>query len=172
MTAPDPIEAELEKPENRSYRQMVERVRLYMRDYGPLNRLVKNQESSTRDIVNALEMTIDDINSTPPPRVKTLDQMLAVGWGPLVVLGTTLSLLRTVALVHIRNHLPFNDGGMATGGLHDRYGPMLQWVSLNEGRYENLKKQVKVSDNLSAMMGSSPSGVPSEYSLLGGSSRF
>jgi hypothetical protein len=169
---PDPVDALLAAPENKSYAAMVERVRAFLRDYAELNRLIEGVESKERDLLFAISFTIDDINSTPPPLVKSLDQMLFGGWGPLIVIGSVLTILRSVALVHIRNNLKFNDGGVMTGGLSDRAAEIQGWIAQNEGRYENLKQRVKISANLTEMMGTRPSGLPSEYALVHGLGRF
>lgn len=169
---PESPEKLLESPENKSYAIMVERVRAFLRDYKELNRLIEGVESKERDILFAISLTMDDINSTPPPLVKSLDQMIAAGWAPLIVIGSVLTILRSVALVHIRNNLSFNDGGLMTGGLSDRANAIEQWIGQNEGRYENLKQRVKVSANLSEMMGVRPSGLASEYALVHGLGRF
>lgn len=169
---PDSTESYLAKPENRSYAVMVERVRSFLRDYEAINRLIKGEESKDRDILFAVTYAIDDINSTPPPLVKSLDQMVASGWGPLIVLGTVITILRSVSLHYIRNNQQFNDGGLVTGGLSDKAPAIQAWINQNEGRYENLKQRVKISANQAEMMGSRPVGLPSEYSLVHGLGRF
>lgn len=163
MPTPDPVEALLAKPE---YAMLAERVRAFMRDYGPVNRMTDGNESSPRDVAYAITAAIDDINGTPPPLEFTVEQMIRNKWAGLIVLGAVLHLLRSVTLVHIRNHLPFNDGGLMTGGLSDRAPAIQGWISQNEGRYENYKNRAKQSANLAGMLGRAPSGVPSEYALI------
>lgn len=169
---PESFEEFLRLPANRSYAVLVERVRAFMRDHVELNRLVEDFESSDRDLFLGITMAIDDINSTPPMLTKSLDQMMASGWGSLLVIGSVLNVLRSVTLVYIRNNLSFNDGGLMTGGLSAKAPEIQDWIARNEGRYENLKQKVKVAANLSEMMGGGPLGLPSEYTLVHGLARY
>lgn len=168
-TPPDPIDTLIEDPK---FAPLIQRVRHFMRDYEELNRLVKGVESSPRDVAAAIMFTVDDINMTPPPITRSLVQMVQVNWTGLIILGATIHLLRSLSLHYMRNDLKFNDGGLMTGGLSDRAPAYQQWISQMEPKYENYKTRTKVSANIADMMGVSPSGVPSEFSLVHGYRSF
>lgn len=168
-TPPDPID-DLVKDER--YHWLIQRVRHFMRDYEELNRIIAGQESSDRDIAMSIMFTVDDLNMTPPPLNKTLDQMIQAKWTGLIVYGAVIRLLESLILHYDRNFLPFNDGGLMTSGLSDKSARLQAWVNQQKAWYENYKTRVKVSANINEMMGISPSGVPSEFSLVHGYRSF
>ncbi|NMC34689.1 MAG: hypothetical protein GYA36_19880 [Veillonellaceae bacterium] len=165
---PDPILDLLQQPE---YQGICLRIRQFMRDYAELNRLCDGYESSDRDILLAVVLTIDDINMTPPMITRTIKQMLDGGWAPLIVVGAVLWLLRSLYLHYTRNDIPFNDGGLMTNGLSAKAPAIQAWIDRVAPLYENQKKNAKIAANLAGMMAITPSGVPSEFSLVHGLGR-
>lgn len=168
---PVPADPVLEMLQIAEYRALAHRVRQFGRDYAELNRLNEGQESSDRDILLALALTIDDINMTPPMIKSTLQEMVYNGWAPLLVIGAWLNLLRSLYLHYTRNDIPFNDGGLMTNGLSAKAPALQAFIDRLAPLYENTKKQVKVALNLASMMNITPSGVPSEFSLIHGLGR-
>jgi hypothetical protein len=168
-TTPEPYVELLKVP---VYAAMVARVRNFIRDYEPINRLLHKQENSDRDMLFAISWAIDDINGTPPPIMKDLAQMVQSRWAPLVTLGAAIYLMRSVGMHYIRNDLPFNDGGVMTNGLSAKWPAIQSWLREIEAEYQNQKNRAKVAANLQEMMGHSPSGVPSEFAIVHGLERF
>ena len=165
---PDPINEMLQKP---VYRALVHRIRQFNRDYAELNRIVEGQESSDRDILLAVALAVDDINMTPPMIRFSPEEMIQNGWAPLLVIGATLNLLRSLILHYQRNDLPFNDGGLMTNGLSAKAPALTAFIDRTAPLFENSKKQIKVAMNLASMMNITPSGVLSEFSLVHGLGR-
>lgn len=172
MTTPtttDPWDDLLKQPE---YAALVLRVRNFLRDYWQINRLIKGDEHKDRDILFAVSYAVDDINSTPPPIVKTVPEMIHIGWAGLIILGASIYLMRSVGMHYIRNNLPFNDGNLQTAGLSAKWPEIVSWLDRIDAAYENKKKLCKVSANLAGMMSMSPVGVSSEFAIVHGLERF
>ncbi len=141
--------------------QFIGTVRLYMRDYAVLNRLIAGEEHSDRMIAWAVIDTIDDFNSTPPITNYTL---LNFPSSSLLVRGTTVNLLQSVGLLMTRNQLNFSDGGLQVS-VSDK-APLIQsWIQMLSNGYEEKKKQLKIALNLEGGWGG---GVHSEYKWING----
>jgi hypothetical protein len=134
----------------------VNQVRLYLRDYPELNRLIAGVENSNRQIVWAVMDTLDEFNTTPP------FTRFGVGDFPsrhLLLRGTVISLLESVGLLQTRNHLAFNDGGIQVG-INDKTPFIQSWLNLFKQSYEDKKIKLKVAYNIESGWGG---GVYSEY---------
>lgn len=137
--------------------QMVSTVRMYLRDYPELNRLVQGEEHSNRLIAWAIVDAIDDFNASPPHI------------GPfglsnfpsrsLLIRGTVINLLESLGLLMTRNHLTFSDGGIQAG-VSDKTPLIQSWIALLTNRYEEKKRQIKIAMNIEGAWGG---GVHSEY---------
>lgn len=135
---------------------LVQAVRLYMRDFPELNRLINGEESSNRQIVWAIMDTLDDFNTTPP------FTGFGVGTFPsksLLVRGVAITLLESVGLLQTRNHLSFSDGGIQVG-INDKTPYIQSWLQLLKNSYEEKKQRLKVSYNIESAWGG---GIHSEY---------
>lgn len=137
--------------------QLINTVRLYLRDYPELNRLIRGEEHSDRMIAWAIFDAIDDWNSTPP-----LIPPAQLGSFPsksLLLRGTVIALLESVGLLMTRNHLTFSDGGIQVG-VSDKTPLIQSWLQLIGNRYEEKKQRLKIAINIELGWGQ---GVHSEY---------
>lgn len=142
--------------------EMVAYVRMYMRDFPELNRLIKGQESSPRQIAWAIVDTMDDWASTPPflgvPSISSFPSK------HLLCRGAVIALLEGIALLQTRNHLTFSDGGLTvTVGTPQL---ILQYLSMMKQSYEEKKARFKASQNIEMAMDGA--GTYSEYFVING----
>lgn len=137
--------------------QLVNTVRLFLRDYPELNRLIRGEEHSDRMIMWAIFDAIDDWNSTPPliPRV-SLSNFPSKS---LLLRGTVIGLLESVGLLMTRNHLTFSDGGIQVG-VSDKTPLIQSWIQMLGNRYEEKKAKLKIAMNIELGWGQ---GFHSEY---------
>lgn len=138
---------------------LVNTIRLYLRDYPELNRLIDGEESSNRQIVWAIIDTLDDFNTEPPFTNYSLDNFPSMS---LLVRGSACSLLESIGLLQTRNHIQFNDGGIQVG-INDKTPFIQSWLQLFRNSYEDKKKKIKVAMNIENAWGGS---VSSEYVLV------
>ncbi len=142
-------------------RQFVGLVRMFMRDYPELNRLIQGHEHSDRLIAWAIVDAVDDFNTTPPI---TNYGLINFPSRHLLLRGATISLLESLGLLQTRNHLSFSDGGIQVG-VSDKT-PMIQsWLQMHSNKYEQKKKELKISLNIEGGWGG---GVHSEYNWANG----
>ncbi len=137
--------------------QLINTIRLYLRDYKELNRLIQGVENSDRMIMWAIADTIDDWNSTPPliPAI-SLENVPSKS---LLVRGCVIALLESVGLLMTRNHLTFSDGGIQVG-VSDKTPLIQSWLQLLGNRYEEKKQKLKIAINIERGWGQ---GLHSEY---------
>lgn len=89
-------------------RSLVRRVRTKMRDFPELNTLIDREENSVEMILDAIDVTLERVNHTPPPvgffsaRNVRLDLMMD---------GIISELLESAAILLFRNNLSFSTGG-------------------------------------------------------------
>lgn len=136
--------------------QMVNQIRLFIRDHVEVNRLIKGVESSNRQIVWAISDTLDDFNTTPP------FTQFGIGNFPskhVLIRGVVATLLESVGMLQTRNHLSFSDGGLQVG-VSDKTPFIQSWIQLLRGQYEEKKNRLKVAYNIESGWGR---GVHSEY---------
>jgi len=146
-----------------SLHEFVKDVRLYLRDFPELNRLISGEESSDRMIAWAVIDALDDINNSPPLISKY--QIENFPYRSLLLRGTVLSLLESVGIFQTRNQLSFSDGGIQVGA-SDK-GPMLmQWINLLRGTYEDKKLKWKIAVNIQKAF--TGDAIVSDYYFLGG----
>ena len=140
----------------------IEAVRNFMRDFAELNLLIQGEESSDRMITWATQDFLSDFNGTPPFTGYGLNELAVRNLQHLCVRGTVITLLQSVMLLQIRNHLPFSDGGMSVE--INGKAPMIQaTLQLLQSAYEQNKRQVKTALNIEQLLDSGPSGVHSDY---------
>lgn len=148
------------------FNAFIQTVRLFMRDYPQLNRLIKGEESSDRMIAWAILDFLSDFSTTPPPLGNfTLDDLFERGYQHLALRGTVTALLQSIGLLVTRNSLAFADGGMQVN--LDKTPQIMGWTRDFMAKYEQLKVQVKVSMNISNLLGPAQ-GVFSEYYFVNG----
>jgi hypothetical protein len=142
-------------------RRFVANVRLFMRDYQELNRLIKGNETNPRMMMFALVDTLTDFNTTPPLIGEfSLDQIPA----SILLRGVVKHVLESVSLLQMRNHLDVSDGGVQVG-ISNKSPLMMNFLQYFLNHYEQQKLKWKVAKNIEMAFGY---GVSSEYDNLGG----
>lgn len=143
-------------------RSFVQMVRLYLRDFPELNRLVAGEESVDRQIAWAVLDAISDFNGTPP-MIGTfdLDYLLSINQQHLLLRMTVTSLLESVALLQTRNHLNYSNGAINVG-VNDKTPLIMNWLQYFKGSSEQMKLRVKTQLNIQQIMGPTEYGVHSE----------
>jgi hypothetical protein len=141
----------------------VQLVRLYLRDFTELNRIVSGEESSDRQILWAILDALSDFNGTPPflgPYM--LEDMLANNQQALILRMTVISLIESVGLLQTRNHINYSNGGISVG-VNDKTPMLMNWLQYFKATTEQMKQRVKVALNINGILGPSNAGVMSEY---------
>lgn len=150
-----------------TFNSFIQTVRLFMRDHPQLNRLIKGEESSDRMIAWAILDFLSDFAGTPPPLgYYTLDALLGMHMQAFAVRGTAVALLQSVGMLMTRNQLSFSDGGISVG-VNDKTPQLMGWIRDFQSKYEQQKVQIKVSQNITQILGSF-SGQHTEYFFVNG----
>lgn len=136
----------------------VQEVRLYMRDFPELNRLIEGEESSDRMILWAVIDALEDFNASPPPITFTFDEI------PKSILryAVVTTLLESVILLSARNSLAYSDGGINVN--LDKTPLLMQLREMMRGTYEMRRDKFKVAQNIARCY----DAAPSEYMVLSG----
>lgn len=146
-----------------TFRDFVQAVRFYMRDFAELNRLVAGEESSDRQIAWAVLDALSDFNGTPPfIGDMTIEGMIGSGQQALLLRMTVIAVIESVALLQTRNHINYSNGGI-TVGVNDKTPMLMNWLQYFRSMTEQRKLQVKVAFNIAALLQPVNSGVHSEY---------
>jgi hypothetical protein len=143
------------------FRAFVQDIRLYMRDFPELNRIVRGEESSDRQIAWSILDAIADFNGTPHFTIMGLEELLARNQHALLRRMTVISLIESISLLQIRNHINYSTGGINVG-VNDKAPLLLSWLQYYKSYTDQLKQRVKVSLNIEGILGPSNSGVHSE----------
>ena len=135
-------------------------LRLFLNDTPELNRLIRRQESTDEKLDLALALTIDDYIITPPPLGNyTLSTFPSLY---LLIYGATIQVLRSAGILHARNDVVYNSGGLSVR-LWDKTALYQAWIRDFVSEYEGKKRNFKISQNI---MGALASGVISEYWMI------
>jgi len=140
---------------------LVQRLNRFIRDDEKLNRLIEGRESSPAQLRMALEDSLDDWNTTPPPIAH-----ISYETHPsrrLLIRGAVIEILESAGILMSRNRLDYNDGGI-TVRISDKAGDYSQWITSVVNRYERKKLEIKRSINVGLGWGY----VESEYSTING----
>lgn len=142
--------------------EIVENVRFFMRDYAQLNRLTKGLDHNDRHIIWAIRDAVSDWRSTPPNIGQNLDMIIDQGWQSLFVRGVAIVLLESLRFLHMRNFLPYSDGGISTQTEQPEL--LSAVIQMMKSEYEQKRKAVLIAANIDRSLGGS--GVHSEYILV------
>lgn len=140
----------------------IQSVRLFMRDFAPLNLLIRGEESSDRMIAWATVDFLSDFNGTPYFTNFSIDDLFSLNLQSMCVRGTVISLLQSLMIFYARNHLPFSDGGLSVS-INDKAPIIQSMLAMLQSAYEQQKRMVKTALNVEGIMDASPSGVHSDY---------
>ena len=142
-------------------RAFVQMVRLYLRDFEELNRLVAGEESTDRMIAWAVLDAISNFNGTPHFTNISIEELLNLNQQHLLLRMTVEALIESVGLLQTRNHINYSDGGINVG-VNDKTPLLMNWLQYFRSYTEQLKQRVKVAININAVLGPSNVGVHSE----------
>lgn len=159
MGVPDGIDGATIPDQHIKLLDLVQQVRTYCRDYPELNRLIRGEESSNRQIVFAITDTLDDFNTSPPFTNFGLDSFPSRS---VLIRGIVCSLLESIGLLQTRNHLNFSDGGLQVG-ISDKTPFIQSWLQLLRNSYEQKKMRIKIAINIENAW---DGGVHSEYRFV------
>ena len=135
----------------RYFENLIQQVRLYLRDYPQLNRLIRGEESSDRTIAYALQDACNDWNSTPP-LIGNVD-VLSHPAPNLLVRCASATLLQSVSFLQTRNNLSYSDGEVNVNS--SSRGPELrQAAGMLLQDYEMKKQRLKIALNIEGAWGS------------------
>ena len=143
--------------------RFVSEVRMYLRDFPELNRLIDGEETSDRMIAWAVIDTLDDINNTPPFIGNYTCSNFP--YRSLLLRGTVVAILESVGLLQTRNQLNYSDGGIQVG-VSDKAPMLMQWINMLKSSYEQKLQRWKISTNITQAFGGD--SVMSDYYFLGG----
>jgi hypothetical protein len=111
---------------------------------------------------------LSNFNGQTPITHYTLEDLLAHEQQHLLLRMTAECVLESVGLLQTRNHINYSDGGLNVG-VNDKT-PMLQnWLQYFRGFTEQRLQKVKVSLNISSILGSGDVGSHSELWAVNGS---
>lgn len=143
------------------FRSFVQAVRLYMRDFPELNRIVRGQETSDRQIAWSVLDAMSDFNGTPHFTALSLEDLLQKNQHALVLRMTVISVIESVGLLQTRNHINYSNGGINVG-VNDKTPMLMNWLQYYKAFTDQMKQRVKVAINIEGILGPSNSGVHSE----------
>lgn len=143
------------------FRNFVYMVRGYVRDHAELNRLIRGEESTDRQIAWAVLDAVEDFNGTPPLTTHSLSLLLERRQAALLLRMTVCTLIESVGMLQTRNHLNYSDGGLNVG-INDKTPLLMNWLNYFKATTEQMKQRVKVAMNIESILGRGNIGVHSE----------
>jgi hypothetical protein len=127
-------------------KRMIEEVRFFVRDYPELNRLTAGLDHSNRHIFWAILDTSSDWASTPPFIGQDLRMVAEKGWWSVFLRGVVITLLESLGILHMRNHLSYSDGGV---NVQTENPAMIQaWLQMFKNEYEQKKQRILIAQNI------------------------
>lgn len=135
-------------------------LRLFLRDTPELNRLIRKEESDDEMLQFALDMAIDDWNTTAP-----VIGNYNIGNFPslyLLMHAAAIQILKSQGLYQARNELNYQTGG-SSFIRSNKTNYYQSWMVNFSNEYELKKRNLKIFQNVSRGWG----GVVSEYDRIG-----
>lgn len=146
---------------SQTFKDFVQSVRLYMRDFPELNRIVSGEETSDRQIAWSVLDALADFNGTPHFTTLGLEDLLQFNQHALLTRMTVISVIETVGLLQTRNHINYSNGGINVG-VNDKTPMLMNWLQYFKAFTDQMKQRVKVAINIQGILGPSQSGIHSE----------
>lgn len=137
--------------------EYVSKLRRYLRDHSELNRLIeRGEELGDEDLEFALEMAIDEFNTTPPP----IGEFTLSGFpsDSLLMRGAATFALESAGILQSRNRLDYSDDGL-TVRVSDKAQDYQSWIQSFTQKYFNRLRQIKIQKNMQNAYG----GFGSDY---------
>lgn len=143
--------------------ELVSMMRLYLRDYPHLNRLIDGEETSDRMIAWAILDAVQDFNTTPPFIGNIgINSLVSV---PLLRDKVICTILESLYLLQTRNQVNYSDGGISFS-ISDKGQALYSFMQLLNQRYD--MKVAKMKAALNVEMAMTGEGVLSEYFVING----
>lgn len=140
----------------------VQAVRLYLRDFAELNRLIAGEETNDRMIAWSVLDALSNFNGTPPITQVTIEDLLSRQQHHLLLRLTVEAIIESVGMLQTRNHINYSTGGINVG-VNDKTPLLMNWLQYYRSYTEQKMKQVKVALNVESILGPSNVGIHSEY---------
>lgn len=153
---------------SQTLRDFVQVVRSYCRDFPELNRIVKGEESTDRQIAWAALDAVEYFNGSPPITIYSLDDLIGRRQMSLLLRMTTITLIESVGLLQTRNHINYSGGGTNVG-VNDKTPLLMNWLQYYKSTTEQMMARVKVAMNIEGILGPTNQGVPSELMAINSS---
>ena len=148
---------------SRTLNELVNMMRMYLRDYPHLNRLIDGEETSDRMIAWAILDAIQDFNTTPP-FIGNIDIKSLVSI-PMLRDKVVCTILESLYILQTRNQVNYSDGGISFS-ISDKGQALYSFIQLLQQRYE--MKVAKMKAALNVEMAMTGEGVLSEYFVING----
>ena len=129
-----------------------------MNDLVDVNRLLQVEELTDEKLSLALKLALDQFNNTPP---LISSKQLNCDTFPdtdLLFHGGAVNAMKMAGLMHLRNQLSYNDGGISVN-INEKEGQYRQWYADYRAEWSTRVKDLKVALNYEGAFGS----VSSEY---------
>lgn len=132
------------------------KVRAFIRDTAAQNALLDGEETPDVLIDFAIDLTLDDFNTSPP-----LIGNFQLAYHPsqsLILLGAVCWILKSAGLQQSRNQLDYASGGI-TVAVSNKTPLYQSWINIMMQEYEAKKANLKKAINAEQAYG----GISSEY---------
>jgi len=149
------------------YRNLVQMVRAYLRDYAKLNILLQDEETDDKTILMCLQLTVADINAAPPSTSFSIKELVTRGYTLILLYGTLVMVLESLMILLTRNHLNWQESGQLIG-LQDKTPMVAAHVKYFRDVYQYQRDKKKIADSIMSAMDPGDVGVHSEYFVIHG----
>lgn len=141
-------------------------LREFLGDKPENNKLIPGTELSPDQLKLAIELTIDEVNNTPPFMQFTLEDFPSK---VILLHGGTVQALIMAGLVQSRNYLQFSDGGISEiiSDKAPSYQGWIQQLTGIIGNYKQKTDELKIAINMERAWGVVPSPYGYWYDIGG-----
>ena len=147
-----------------STKAFVSMLRMFMRDYAPLNRLIAGEESSDRFLLFAAAMALSTYNGRPPLTNLSMDKIFELNHQDLLLRIALCTVLESVILLQARNHLNYSTGGTSVS-VNDKAALLIKILQYYKSTTDQELAQRKIALNILSILGDGP-GIHSEYVVV------
>jgi hypothetical protein len=140
----------------------VQTVRMYLRDYAELNRLIAGEETNDRMIAWAVLDALSNFNGTPPITAYSIEELFERQQQHLLLRMTVEAIIESVGLLQTRNHLNYSTGGINVG-VNDKTPMLMNWLQYFKSFTAQKLQASKVAFNVESILGAGQVGIHSEY---------
>jgi len=128
---------------------LIERVRMRIRDYAELNKLLDyNIESSNVFIKECIYTALEDFNVSPP--LLTSFSILDFPNKTLLITGAIKYLLQGIGILTSRNALMYSDGGINVN--LEKTAEYQNWLAIFSNEWEEKKNILKIALNIRSIL--------------------